>query len=63
MAQLKTESDEAVSRKLAELAEKREAAIAMINAGHDRMVEEEAHRLREIQALEKEKIQRALDSL
>ena len=63
MARLKLDGADAVSRKRAELAAKREEAIAALNAEHDRITKEELGRLRAVQSLEEEKIQRALNSI
>ena len=67
MTRLKADGEDAVSRKRAELAAKREEAIAeavaALNVEHDRIMEQELGRLRTIQASEEERIQRALDSI
>ena len=63
MNQLRVETDEAISQKLVELAEQRQAAIAALNTEHDRILEEEVAHLPATEALEGEKVQRSLDTL
>lgn len=63
MAEVEREMGEKFAEKMRELAERRRAAIAAVNAEYDLMEQQEFALLRRIEALKKEKIQRGLDEL
>ena len=62
-SQLRVKTEQAIAQRSTELAKQRATAILALNAGYDKLQEEEVTRLRATEALEKEKVQRALDSL
>ena len=62
-AEVEREIGEAISEKTRELAERRRAAIAAVNAEFDQMEQREIVLLRQIEALKMEKVQRSLDEL